>query len=87
MTDNSFSLHERLIKATRPLFQTQLSDVLMMEERRIPWLLLVPRRDGVEEFHHLSASDRQIFIEEIAAITNGLEKEFSPVSDQCWRSR
>jgi diadenosine tetraphosphate (Ap4A) HIT family hydrolase len=79
MTDGTFSLHERLIKATRPLMQTELSDILMMEERRIPWLLLVPRRAGVEEFHHLSAIDRQIFIEEIATITSGLEKEFRPV--------
>ncbi|WP_319411949.1 HIT domain-containing protein [uncultured Cohaesibacter sp.] len=79
MTDGTFTLHERLIKATRPLISTALSDILMMEERRIPWLLLVPRREGVEEFHHLSVADRQIFIEEIAAITAGLEKEFSPV--------
>lgn len=79
MTNETFTLHERLIKATRPLLKTDLSDVLMMEDRRIPWLLLVPRREGVEEFHHLTPADRATFIEEIAAITSGLEKEFNPV--------
>ncbi len=79
MTDGTFKLHERLIKATRPLLKTELSDILMMEERRIPWLLLVPRKAGVEEFHHLCPEDRKIFIEEIASITKGLEQEFNPV--------
>ena len=77
--DAPFQLHERLIKATRPLLKTALSDVLMMEDRRLAWLLIVPRRHGVEEFHHLSASDLQTFATEIATITRGLEAEFNPV--------
>ena len=79
MTSEVFELHSRLIDATTPVLETGLSKVLMMEDRRIPWLLLVPKRPNVEEFHHLSADDRVTLIQEIATISEGLEHEFSPV--------
>lgn len=74
-----FVLHDRLIAATRPLLRTSLSEILMMEERRIPWLLIVPRRGNIAEFHDLNQPDRHQLIDEIATITAGLQAEFDPV--------
>ncbi len=43
-----------------------LSRVLLMDDARYPWLILVPRRDGAVELHDLSVADRAILVEEIA---------------------
>lgn len=75
----AFALHERLIAATRPVGQARLTTVLMIDDHRLPWLLLVPRVEGVEEMHHLSPDLRTALIEEIAACTKGLEAAFDPI--------
>ena len=73
------ALHQRLIDATCPIGQARLSSVLMINDRRYPWVLLVPRVAGVEELHDLDAAQRAMLIEEIACVTRGMQAEFSPV--------
>jgi diadenosine tetraphosphate (Ap4A) HIT family hydrolase len=51
-----------------------LSRVLLMNDRRFPWAVLVPRRAGVAEFHDLAAADRAALAEEIAALSAALQK-------------
>jgi diadenosine tetraphosphate (Ap4A) HIT family hydrolase len=45
-----------------------------MNDARYPWLILVPRRDGLTEMFDLDAADRQTLIEEIARASGGLKK-------------
>lgn len=42
-----------------------LSAVLLQNDRRYPWLLLVPRREGAVEFADLAQDDRATLMEEI----------------------
>lgn len=72
-------LHQRLIDATCPIGQALLSSVLMINDHRYPWVLLVPRVAGVEELHDLDPEQRALLIEEIASVTRGMQEEFSPV--------
>jgi diadenosine tetraphosphate (Ap4A) HIT family hydrolase len=69
----SFSLHERLAKDTLPVGDLALSRVLLMNDARFPWLVLVPRIDGVREVFDLSASDQQRLIAETARCSQRLK--------------
>ncbi len=63
----NFALDQRLAADTLPIGDLELSRALLMNDRRYPWLILVPRRVGVSEIVDLTAEDRAVLIEEIAA--------------------
>lgn len=69
---------------------SRLSTVLMIDDDRFPWVLLVPRVNGVEEFHHLSSAHRSLLAEEISTVTEGMQAELprrrskpSPIGTNC----
>ncbi len=49
-----------------------------MNDRRFPWLILVPEREAVREIHELSPADRAVLIEEIARASEALDRLFHP---------
>lgn len=59
-------LHERLKADTHPVADWGLSRVLLMNDARYPWLILVPRRAGLVELHDLKHAERLVLMEEIA---------------------
>jgi diadenosine tetraphosphate (Ap4A) HIT family hydrolase len=61
-----FELHPRLAADTIFATDWALSRVLLMNDARYPWLVLVPRRVGLSELHQLTLEDRAFLIEEIA---------------------
>ena len=61
-----FTLHPRLEADTVFVADWALSRVLLMNDSRYPWLLLVPRRADLTELHDLSVEDRAALIEEAA---------------------
>ena len=63
----SFALDRRLAADTLPIGDLALSRALLMDDARYPWLILVPRRVGLSEIVDLTAEDRAVLIEEIAA--------------------
>jgi diadenosine tetraphosphate (Ap4A) HIT family hydrolase len=69
-----FKLHERLAADTVALGSRSLCQVLLMQDRRFPWLILVPQRPDIREIHQLTAADRGVLIEEVAATAAALEK-------------
>ena len=62
----SFELHPRLAADTEFVCDWPLCRVLLMEDGRYFWLVLVPRRDGVTEITELSPQDRALLMEEAA---------------------
>ena len=50
-----------------------LCAVLLRDDRRFPWLVLVPRQPGLVEIFDLSAPDRTRLIEEIALASRILQ--------------
>ncbi len=70
----SFTLDERLANDCAPVGDLALCRVLLMNDCRFPWAILVPRRAGATEIHDLSAADRAILIEEIAQAARALKK-------------
>jgi diadenosine tetraphosphate (Ap4A) HIT family hydrolase len=62
----SFALDARLAADTLFLADLALCRVLLMNDSRFPWLILVPRRAGLTELHDLAAPERALLIEEAA---------------------
>lgn len=63
---HGFALHPRLEADTVFVADWGLSRVLLMNDARFPWLVLVPRRANVTELHELAHAERMVLIEEIA---------------------
>jgi diadenosine tetraphosphate (Ap4A) HIT family hydrolase len=62
----SFELHPRLAADTEFVCDWPLCRVLLMEDGRYFWLVLVPRCDGVSEITEFSPEDRSQLMEEAA---------------------
>jgi diadenosine tetraphosphate (Ap4A) HIT family hydrolase len=62
MTD--FALDPRLAADTDPVGELPLCRVLLMNDARFRWLILVPRRDGLSEIADLPADERTRLVEE-----------------------
>lgn len=54
---SGFELHPRLAADTLVVGDLALSRVLLMNDPRFPWLVLVPRRPGLVEFLQLDPAD------------------------------
>jgi diadenosine tetraphosphate (Ap4A) HIT family hydrolase len=62
----SFALHPRLAADTSVIADWPLCRILLMEDARYFWLILVPRLEGVSEITDLSADERALLMEEAA---------------------
>ncbi len=73
-----FVLHSRLSQDTVEVARLRLCRVLLMNDRRFPWLVLVPEREAVREIHELAPEDRTALVEEIARAGEVLTRLFQP---------
>lgn len=74
MTGNiEFVLHPRLEADSLFVADWPLSRVLLMNDRRYPWVILVPRRSGITELHELAAEERGELMEETARASRTLK--------------
>lgn len=69
----AFELHPRLAGDTMFVADWPCSRVLLMNDARYPWLVLVPRQEGLVELHDLDAQARGVVIEEIARASAALK--------------
>ena len=75
---SGFVLHERLAADCMVLGDLPLSRVLLAKDGRYPWLILVPRRAGIREIHHLSEADQLRLMGESCALGRLMEDCLSP---------
>ena len=78
MSETGFALHPRLAADTVVVTDLPLCRVLLMDDARWPWLILVPRRAGVRELIDLSPAAQQALTGEIARASRTLQTLFSP---------
>ena len=72
-----FELHPKLAQDTHRVGQYALCDVLLMNDSRYPWLILVPRQEAMREIHQLSESDQQQLIKESSFTASRMLELFS----------
>jgi len=73
-----FTLHPRLEADTVAVTTLGLSRVLLMQDRRFPWLILVPEKPGLRDLHDLSPEDQITAMGEIDAVSRALQAIHSP---------
>jgi len=69
----AFVLHPRLMVDTTVVVDWKLSRVLLMNDKRFPWLILVPRRVGLSEIFELDETERMQLMSEIARASEKLK--------------
>lgn len=71
-----FELDNRLVNDTVVVADCALCRVLLMNDSRYPWLILVPRVASVSEVFELTAEQQQQLWQETSAIAQRLKNEF-----------
>jgi diadenosine tetraphosphate (Ap4A) HIT family hydrolase len=65
VSEAGFALDPRLAADTRPVASLPLCDVLLMNDARYPWLILVPRRAGLVEITDLRDDEQAVLWQEV----------------------
>jgi diadenosine tetraphosphate (Ap4A) HIT family hydrolase len=76
MAQLPFSLDARLAADTIPLGASSESQLLLMNEQRYPWLILVPRRAGVREIYELPRAEQVALLEQSCVLARVLSETF-----------
>ncbi|MDP3859843.1 MAG: HIT family protein [Stagnimonas sp.] len=74
----TWTLHAQLAADTLPVGDFPLSRLLLMNESRYPWCILVPRRAGTRELHRLDDGDQLQLLRESTALARAMEAAFQP---------
>ena len=69
-----FDLHPQLAADTTVVTEFALCRCLLMHDARYPWLILVPRIDGLRELHEVPREQREILFNEIESASLALQK-------------
>lgn len=72
MTTAEFELDARLAADTVPVASLPLCDVLLMNDARYPWLILVPRRADLVEVTDLAIAEQALLWQEVNRASNAL---------------
>lgn len=70
----TFELHPRLAADTVPIADWPISRVLLMNDAHYPWLILVPRIEGLRDFHDVPSEDEAAFHDEINCAARALKE-------------
>ncbi|MBX3692612.1 HIT domain-containing protein [Dokdonella sp.] len=72
--NDAFTLDPRLAGDTHVVADLALSRVLLMDDARWPWLILVPRRAGLRELLDLDLDAQQLLLDEIHRAGRALQR-------------
>ena len=73
-----FELHPQLAADTHEIGELPLSQVVLMNDSRFPWIILVPRVENARDLIDLSSNDQIRLTEEISATSKTLRTLFAP---------
>ncbi|MBS7458741.1 HIT family protein [Coralloluteibacterium stylophorae] len=75
---DGFALHPRLAADTHHVAALPLCDLLLMDDARYAWLILVPRVPGAGGIDELGFADRHALIDEVDLVSRLLRAETRP---------
>ncbi len=73
-----FTLNPQLAADTFPVADLDLCRVLLMNNALFPWLILVPRQDGLVEITDLPPQDLHTLMDEISRVSVAMQSLFKP---------
>ena len=74
----AFKLDPQLEKDTILISDWHLCQVRLMNDSRYPWVILIPKVDGVSEIHELAEEQQQLLLGESMRLSKALDQLFSP---------
>ena len=74
---SAFHLHPRLQADTHCLTQLPLCRLLLMDDARYPWFILVPQCEGIQEIYQLETGDQQQLWHESAWVGRAAMQAFA----------
>jgi len=74
----AFELDARLATDTHLVGDLELSRVLLMNDARFPWLILVPRRAGMRDLIDLAPAEQHVLLDEIGSCSTALRNMDRP---------
>ena len=74
----SFALDPRLAADTHAIGALPFSELLLMDDARFPWVILVPRIAGARELIDLDEGDQRLLLGEIDRVARVLEAMLHP---------
>ena len=77
-SQSAFRLHPQLTADTTEVTRLGLCRVRLMNDRALPWLVLVPQRAGLRELYQLTRAERTQLVEELALASEVLAALFRP---------
>lgn len=75
-----FVLDQRLQNDTILIGRFPLCQVLLMNDKRYPWVILVPAHNDIYEYYHLSQEDRSQLMKESTMVSEKMADHFSASS-------
>lgn len=73
----TFSLHPQLAADCHPVGDLDLSRVLLFDDSRYPWVILVPRRNALREVYELAPEDRVALLDESCRVGECMMRVFA----------
>ena len=70
----TFSLHPQLAADTTPVCKLELSDLVLMNDSRYLWCILVPRLDGLRDLHEVPQANKAQLLEEVDRVSLALQE-------------
>lgn len=77
-TAGQFELHPQLAADTYLVTDLELCRVLLMNDRRYPWLIAVPRVPGLSELDELTPRETSLYAEESRQLLAALRAIYAP---------
>jgi len=74
---SDFQLHAQLAADTEPVAATETHLLLLANDSRYPWLILVPKQINLREIYELSDPDQQELLRVSSALGRDLMRVFS----------
>ena len=73
-----FLLHPQLEADSFLMLDLPLSQLRLSNQKAVPWLILVPRRNDIKEMYELDKADRAQLMEEITQTAKALDQLYAP---------
>ncbi len=73
-----FTLNRQLKQDTIHIASLELSEILLINDSRYPWVILVPSCPNVSDITDLTSENRTIFTDEINRIASIMKKHYQP---------
>ncbi|MCY3860283.1 MAG: HIT family protein [Gammaproteobacteria bacterium] len=71
---SDFEVHHQLLNDCTDVGDAVLCRVLLMNDSRFPWLILVPRINGLRDLHELPVEHRSSLFNEIESASNAVKE-------------